>query len=79
MSIVALISVVLELILNVTCLKELPALEVGCVIIFYPLSMITLYCLSRHRSEWLEVWDGNFYDAAINRALIKRTVNFIDL
>ena len=46
------------------------------MIIFYPLSVLSMLFFANKRGEWAEIWHGSFYDMAVNRASIPRKVSF---
>jgi hypothetical protein len=46
------------------------------IILYYPISVALLIFFANKRGEWAEVWHGSFYDMAVNRASIPRSVSF---
>jgi hypothetical protein len=37
------------------------------VLLFYPLAITFILFFAKKRGEWAEIWDGSFYDMAVNR------------
>lgn len=52
--------------------NDLPVIEVMSVLLFYPIVVGAMLFFANKRGEWAEVWDGSFYDMAVNRASIQR-------
>lgn len=46
------------------------------MLLFYPLVVGLMLFFANKRGEWAEIWDGSFYDMAVNRASIQRSVCF---
>lgn len=43
---------------------------------FYPLTAFIMLFFANKRGEWAVIWDGSFYDMAVNRASINRRISF---
>jgi hypothetical protein len=56
--------------------QDLPTIEMTSIILFYPLAVGLLVFFANKRGEWAEIWHGSFYDMAVNRASIPRSVSF---
>lgn len=46
------------------------------ILLYYPLAIFLLLFFAEKRGEWAEIWHGSFYDMAVNRASIPRSVSF---
>lgn len=71
----AIICVTAELAFNLL-FQDLPTIEMTSIILFYPLAVSLMLFFANKRGEWAEVWHGSFYDMAVNRASIPRSVSF---
>lgn len=49
------------------------------VLLYYPLSVGLMLFFANKRGEWAEIWHGSFYDIAVNRASIVRSVDFEEI
>lgn len=49
------------------------------VLLFYPLAITFILFFAKKRGEWAEIWDGSFYDMAVNRQQIRKSINFEDI
>ena len=46
------------------------------MLLFYPLVVGLMLFFANKRGEWAEIWDGSFYERAVKRESIKRSVCF---
>lgn len=77
-SLITVLCVAAEFVFNLF-MQELPTIEMMSILLFYPLSIGAVLFFANKRGEWAELWHGSFFDMAVNRVSIERSVSFSGL